>query len=137
MTTAESRPAIPLSRDEYYREVVRLRDRVSWLEEENRLLRETFAPQIVFPFEWNLTKSERNCLAALASAPEGYCSREALELALYGLDDDVPAKTVEIFILRMRRKLAPHHIEIATVWGDGYRLPPPSLARVRAAMGGV
>jgi len=39
------------------------------------------------------------------------------------IDNMMPAKTVDVHICRIRKRLLPYGIEITTLWGNGYRLP--------------
>lgn len=137
MIPNETRPVIPLSRDDYYREVKRLRDEVATLEEEKRLLIEMIAPSaMIFPRAWILTRSEIVVLSALvAAAPRGGATMSALLYALGRLEETEKDKEVlRIHILRLRRKLAPYGITIDNIWGSGYSLPPTSLNEIRAAI---
>ncbi|GAA3999651.1 response regulator transcription factor [Comamonas faecalis] len=68
----------------------------------------------------SLTAKEWALLRMLASSPGRIHTRQALQDALYGLDDDTDSNTLEVFISRLRRKLGRAHIE--TLRGLGYRL---------------
>ena len=52
-------------RDPLLREIAKLRDRIEYLEEENRQLHEARQPVIALPVEWKLTKAESRALLAL------------------------------------------------------------------------
>ena len=67
-----------------------------------------------------LTQKEWALLRVLATRPDHLHTRERLQDALYGFDDDTGCNTLEVFISRLRRKLGREHIE--TVRGLGYRL---------------
>jgi len=67
-----------------------------------------------------LTQKEWALLRVLATRPDHLHTRERLQDALYGFDDDTGSNTLEVFISRLRRKLVREHIE--TVRGLGYRL---------------
>jgi len=67
-----------------------------------------------------LTQKEWALLRVLATRPEHLHTRERLQDALYGFDDDTDSNTLEVFISRLRRKLGREHIE--TVRGLGYRM---------------
>ena len=67
-----------------------------------------------------LTQQEWALLRVLATRPDHLHTRERLQDALYGFDDDTGSNTLEVFISRLRRKLGREHIE--TVRGLGYRL---------------
>ena len=67
-----------------------------------------------------LTQKEWALLRVLATRPDHLHTRERLQDALYGFDDDTGSNTLEVFISRLRRKLGREHIE--TVRGLGYRM---------------
>ena len=70
-----------------------------------------------------LTQKEWALLRVLATRPGHIHTRESLQDALYGWDDDAGSNTLEVFISRLRRKLGRERIE--TLRGLGYRLTPP------------
>lgn len=45
-------------------------------------------------------------------------------------------KIIDVFICKLRAKLRPHGLEIATIWGRGYELTPDARARLQAWGGG-
>lgn len=67
-----------------------------------------------------LTQKEWALLRVLATRPEHIHTRESLQDALYGFDDEADSNTLEVFVSRLRRKLGREHIE--TLRGLGYRL---------------
>jgi two-component system OmpR family response regulator len=67
-----------------------------------------------------LTQKEWALLRALAGKPERIHTREALQDALYGFDDEADSNTLEVFVSRLRRKLGRGCIQ--TLRGLGYRL---------------
>ena len=71
-----------------------------------------------------LTQKEWALLRVLATRAQRVHSRESLQDALYGFDDEADSNTLEVFISRLRRKLGRERIE--TVRGLGYRLAPPA-----------
>lgn len=74
-----------------------------------------------------LTQKEWALLRVLATRAQHIHTREILQDALYGFDDEADSNTLEVFVSRLRRKLGREHIE--TVRGLGYRLAlPPSEA---------
>lgn len=48
------------------------------------------------------------------------------------LGEEPDAKIVDVFICKARKKIAPFGIQIETLWGQGYRLPPASKAAAMA-----
>lgn len=67
-----------------------------------------------------LTQKEWALLRVMASRPERIHTRDTLQDALYGFDDETESNTLEVFISRLRRKLGREHIQ--TLRGLGYRL---------------
>lgn len=67
-----------------------------------------------------LTQKEWALLRVMATRPDRIHTRESLQDALYGFDDDTDSNTLEVFISRLRRKLGRSHIQ--TLRGLGYRL---------------
>ncbi len=67
-----------------------------------------------------LTQKEWALLRVLASRPGRIHTRENLQDALYGFDDEADSNTLEVFISRLRRKLGRDCIQ--TLRGLGYRL---------------
>jgi two-component system OmpR family response regulator len=70
----------------------------------------------------SLTQKEWALLRVMASRPERIHSRDSLQDALYGWEDEADSNTLEVFISRLRRKLGRGHI--VTLRGLGYRLSP-------------
>jgi two-component system, OmpR family, response regulator len=77
------------------------------------LVRKNGAPVTLTQKEWAL-------LRVMATRPDRIHTRESLQDALYGFDDDTDSNTLEVFISRLRRKLGRTHIQ--TLRGLGYRL---------------
>jgi two-component system, OmpR family, response regulator len=67
-----------------------------------------------------LSQKEWALLRVMASRPERIHTRDALQDALYGLDEEAESNTLEVFVSRLRRKLGREHIQ--TLRGLGYRL---------------
>ena len=67
-----------------------------------------------------LTQKEWALLRVMAMRPERIHTRDALQDALYGFDDEADSNTLEVFVSRLRRKLGRDHIQ--TLRGLGYRL---------------
>ena len=64
-------------------------------------------------------------------------TREALHHAAYGDDPNggPEIKIIDVFITKVRKKLKVRMVEIATVWGQGYRMDSPMVARVMVLLG--
>jgi len=72
----------------------------------------------------SLTQKEWALLRVMATRPDRIHTRELLQDALYGFDDEADSNTLEVFISRLRRKLGREHI--VTLRGLGYRLAASS-----------
>jgi two-component system OmpR family response regulator len=79
----------------------------------NDLVRRDGVPVVLTQKEWAL-------LRVMAMRPERIHTRDALQDALYGFDDEADSNTLEVFVSRLRRKLGREHIQ--TLRGLGYRL---------------
>jgi len=75
--------------------------------------------------EIDLTAREWALLELLARRPGAICSRERIEDALYGFEDEIGSNAVEVFISRVRRKIGADMIR--TVRGRGYCLATADL----------
>jgi DNA-binding response OmpR family regulator len=71
----------------------------------------------------DLPRREFALLRALVEHAGRIVSREHLQQALYGWDDDVASNTLDVHIHHLRRKLGPERIR--TVRGVGYALVAP------------
>jgi len=73
----------------------------------------------------HLTPAEMSLLVALREAAPAVLSKERL-LAQTNRDltgrDDREIKIVDVWVCKLRKKLVPLGVEIATSWGQGYRL---------------
>lgn len=119
-----------------------LRDRIEYLEEENRQLRERLASKDGDDFctrahrAFGLTKAEGRILAVLVRC--GLAETSALYDALYGFNEldepEKPNEAVRSHMKRMRRKLRPAGVEIETHYGFGFALGDEGRAAVRRAV---
>lgn len=66
-----------------------------------------------------LTGKEWSLVEKLVAKPNVIVSKEKLEEALYGFDDEIASNTLEVYVSRIRKKLGKETIE--TVRGLGYR----------------
>jgi two-component system cell cycle response regulator CtrA len=100
-----------------------LRRRIDNLEERIRQLEDALMPpSISIPFEYGLTPAEARVFAHLASREMG--TRQSIMLALYSdrPNEEPEIKIVDVFVCKMRKKLARFGVRIETVRGQGYRL---------------
>lgn len=104
------------------------------LREENRQLRQALIGAAEPPPFFGLTKSESIMFNVLLAnrAPRA----ETFTTALYSADADDPPdeKILDVWICKMRKKLAPHGIEIKTHWGECWEMPDASKQTARALM---
>lgn len=126
-------------RDPLLAEIAKLRDRLEYVEEENRQLREALEPSVALPVEWRLTKTEARALLALHRVRQGYMSRERLLVALYGLEVDVEPKMVDVLVCKIRKKLraAGTAVTIRTFHGDGFGLTREGRDALSAILSGA
>jgi hypothetical protein len=77
------------------------------------------------PIEWGLTGSEARVFGCLLERENA--SKDAIMATLYRDDgrDEAEIKIVDVFICKIRKKVRPFGIEITTLWGAGYAMPPP------------
>lgn len=99
------------------------------LRRENEILRErieqleaVLVPHTEVPFELGLTGAEARVFAHLVSRTVG--TKESILMALYSdkLGETPEIKIVDVFVCKIRKKIAAHGWCIETVWGQGYRL---------------
>lgn len=117
-----------------------LAQRLETVEAENDALRERVAEleTILYgdgwhvPLEWGLTASEARVMGVLISRE--FATKNAIMAALYRdlARDEAEAKIVDVFICKMRKKVAPFGVTVLTIWGEGYRLPPDQRAALSA-----
>lgn len=73
----------------------------------------------------SLTRQEFAIFTALFNANSALRTKEQLLKAVTSFVDDAPEiKIVDVFICKIRKKLADLNLNIQTVWGEGYRLLP-------------
>lgn len=111
-----------------------LRAKIEELTEENRQLREAMYGELPLLSDLGLSAGQSRVLAALYRAQD-LATNRALHVAQsrdgQALTDE---KVVSIYILKLRRALAPHGIEIKSIWGKGYSLTSTSKQILRGLM---
>lgn len=70
----------------------------------------------------DLPRRELLALEALIKRAGRTVSRETLEQAVYGFDDDIASNALDAHLSRLRRKLATANLEIHSIRGVGYLL---------------
>jgi two-component system cell cycle response regulator CtrA len=79
-----------------------------------------------------LTRSEAAMVGILAK--RGRVSKMQIYDFAFGerLEQDQPEpKIIDVLICKIRAKLAPHGVEIKTIWGVGYEMTPDNSAKMR------
>lgn len=85
-----------------------------------------------YQVQFALTQKEAALLAILADGR--LYTKEYILGALYLHDEDAPElKIVDVFICKIRKKLAPYGVAIETLWGSGYRVSTVDLLQRVAA----
>ncbi len=69
-----------------------------------------------------MPRRELLALEALMRRAGRTVSRDALQEAVYGFDDDIASNALDAHISRLRRKLAPAGVQIHGIRGIGYLL---------------
>ena len=123
-----------------------LRDQlVALLQTENEVLRERvrqleskLTVQCDMPLEFALTAHEHKILKMMVKRPGMVVTKEQFLTELYwdraGADE--PAiKIIDVFLCKIRKKLAPFGISIETVWGRGYYVTVAAAEAVLAMTG--
>jgi DNA-binding winged helix-turn-helix (wHTH) protein len=83
---------------------------------------------------FGLTPTEAELLALLADG-RAHSKQGVLDMLYASRPNDMPElKIVDVFICKLRRKLADSPIGISTIWGHGYQIEDP--APLKAAMAG-
>lgn len=114
--------------------------RLEIVEEENEDLRERIrqlegalgaTAALNAPVEWRLTAREATVFGVIASRE--LATKEAIMAALYHNlgKEEAEIKIVDVFICKIRKKLAPFGIVVETVWGQGYRLSTATKQHLR------
>lgn len=84
----------------------------------------------------NLTAKEADTFAAMVARPGTCLTKEMFLNQLYGGRDEPEAKIIDVFMCKLRKKIAAANggdPVIRTVWGRGYMAPATAEAERRAA----
>jgi len=115
------------------RTIAEQRERIEYLEEELRQLRESLAPITLFPIEWNLTATQQRIMAAFYKAHDGFLTHEQIFLASGSKAEEFD-NLVKVQMMHLRKKIYPLGMGVTKRWGLGYRLTPESKAIITAAL---
>ncbi|RCK33988.1 MULTISPECIES: response regulator transcription factor [Thalassospira] len=69
-----------------------------------------------------LTPRERGVLEILLLNVSQVISKEKIALHLFGFDDEASVKSIELYISRLRKKIASGDVEVRTIRGLGYMI---------------
>ncbi|OKH86707.1 response regulator [Thalassospira sp. TSL5-1] len=69
-----------------------------------------------------LTPRERGVLEVLLLNISQVISKEKIALHLFGFDDEASVKSIELYISRLRKKIANSGVEVRTIRGLGYMI---------------
>lgn len=94
------------------------------LRDELETLKDSLGMNFLAPPELRLTGHETRLFGRLLKGD--VASKAALLTAIYNGRDEAEIKIIDVFICNMRKKLKPFGLEIATIWGVGYRMTPES-----------
>lgn len=103
--------------------VTRQQQEIETLRERVRQLENALVPDsVTVPIEWQLTGAEARLYAFLTTRV--MATKPAIMHALYigRVDVEPEMKIVDVFVCKLRKKLKPFGVEIATIWGQGYSL---------------
>jgi two-component system cell cycle response regulator CtrA len=107
-----------------------LRDQNDELREKVRQLEEVIGLSFQAPVEFGLTRREEMVLGTLLRRER--LSKEQIMTVMYSDRISVPdIRILDVYVCRLRKKLKPFEIEIRTMWGIGYALPPASKAIIK------
>ena len=108
------------------------RERIEFLEEENRRLRTLLRPEnyLFIPVEWDLSPLSKKILLQLFIAP---CGQRSMEELMQLIDPSSEARDISIrtSVWTIRKKLKSKGIMVENIWGFGYRLPRRSIEIIR------
>lgn len=115
-------------------------DLIDRLERENddlrarvKMLEDISGTNFEAPPQFLLTKNEAVIFGLLLK--NKLVLRSSMMGALYPLEqDEAEIKIVDVFVCKMRRKLAPHGITIETQWGQGYFMGAASKAAAQGLL---
>lgn len=106
------------------------------IEFENEELRQALSgpsvQQAALARVFNISPSESKLLATLLSRE--IATREALYMALYDQSGTVSEKVIQVWISRIRTRLRPHGIAIATMPYHGYLIEPEHKTLIRSKL---
>lgn len=119
---------------------------VTALEAENEMLRarlrdmeREYGFRDPVPFAFGLTASEAKIMSLLVS--RDFASRAQMMTAVMAdrhadADGQPEMKIIDVYVCKIRKKVAPFGIEITSLWGRGYRLSPEMKAKVAVYLAG-
>jgi two-component system cell cycle response regulator CtrA len=102
-----------------------------YLRAQVRQLQDALGIGLHWPAEWNLSQRETALLGVLVSRE--VATRDGIMCALYGDRPNPPCeRIINVFMYKLRSKLAPRGFTILTRRAHGFAIPPEQRARLRA-----
>jgi DNA-binding response OmpR family regulator len=71
---------------------------------------------------YGLTKKESQLLTLLIEFKQTYLKREHALVKLWGENDYYTARSMDVYIAKLRKALENHNIKIINIYGDGFRI---------------
>jgi hypothetical protein len=112
--------------------IARLMAQLDEQKEKIRQLEEQLGFHLEAPLVLRLTPAQSAMFGCLYKRP--LASRESMQQACetaIGCGRGAEIKTIDVHMVKLRKRLRPHGIEIRTVWGRGYQMPDDSKQVVR------
>jgi hypothetical protein len=124
-------------------DVQSLRDRIDYLEEEIRQLREQIAPENnPFLGKFDLTRQQAAMLLCLYKSDiattenlDAVTLTYAHKYTIRASDDSLVNLRTKVIIFKLRQKLKDHGVTFRCVWGIGYSMDGENKAKLRKLMG--
>jgi DNA-binding response OmpR family regulator len=86
------------------------------------------------PRSWGLQPKEREILLHIYDSGDFPISRYALWAALYGTDHDGGCKSIDVQLVKLRKRVSPMGVTILNHWGEGWTVAPEGRLVIGAAL---
>jgi two-component system cell cycle response regulator CtrA len=100
-------------------------------DEHIRQLEDTLGKRTIFD-RTRLKLTTKQCEMTALFLRRSFWTRQGIFLAIYGDEQDIDPKIIDVFMVRIRRALRPLGIEIDTQWGDGWRMARDHRIKLRS-----
>lgn len=101
------------------------------LRDENDVLKSALGSRIEPWLGLGLTQQEARLFGALVKRGRATNEQLLTAVSLTTADDMPQMKLVDVLVCKVRKKIRPFGIQIATIWGAGYELPEASRERAK------